>query len=532
MNKRPYFFLLPLALLGGLLLFKGGELPPSAIAAEEHASSHAGHDHAEEDSHGQPELETMPLISDDGHACDDHENHGDHAEHDEHAEHDDHEKESVDEHAGHDHGQAKAVDPHAGHNHDSEPVDSHAGHDHRQIETVDPHAGHDHGDGDELCLEHNVIERECALCQGSHLAELQPGQGMKVRLGTLEAAAKAGIRLTRPQQISLAAGVEVPGRAVFNRTKLATIAPLATGVVLRVPVQPGSTVAKGDVLAEVAMAEVARLQAELSGALARLAQAEADYLREKDLLERGITSRQEFQQAEAEYRVLQSLSEQHRQQLRQFGLSTRDIDRLMQSPEASTTLALRAPFNGVVTEVRTAAGENIQAGSPLFTVADLDTLWIELAIPEARIAQAQPGAAVQARFDGLPGAVFSGRLFQVGAQVDERSRTLTALAEVPNPDHRLKAGMYGNVRLLEGAEGLNLTIPAEAVQHIDGFPYVFIQEDADLFELRRIATGAQQSGLVVVAAGLQVDEQVVSRQGFALKSEVLKARLGASCADH
>lgn len=518
MNKRPYIFLLPLALLGGLLLFKGGELPPSAIAAEDHANSHADHDHAEEGSHGQPALEAMPLISDASQACDDHENHGEHDDHAEHDDHDEHVKEAVDDHAGHDHGQAKAVDPHAGHNHGREPVDS--------------HAGHNHGSGDELCPEHQVIESECALCQGSHLAELQPGEGMKVRLGTLEAAAKAGIRLTRPQQISLAAGVDVPGRAVFNRTKLATIAPLATGVVLRVPVQPGSTVAKGDVLAEVAMAEVARLQAELSGALARLAQAEADYLREKDLLERGITSRQEFQQAEAEYRVLQSLSEQHRQQLRQFGLSTRDIDRLMQSPEASTTLALRAPFNGVVTEVRTAAGENIQAGSPLFTVADLDTLWIELAIPEARIAQAQPGAAVQARFDGLPGAVFSGRLFQVGAQVDERSRTLTALAEVPNPDHRLKAGMYGNVRLLEGAEGLNLTIPAEAVQHIDGFPYVFIQEDADLFELRRIATGAQQSGLVVVAAGLQVDEQVVSRQGFALKSEVLKARLGASCADH
>ena len=110
--------------------------------------------------------------------------------------------------------------------------------------------------------------------------------------------------------------------------------------------------------------------------------------------------------------------------------------------------------------------------------------------------------------------------------------SLKALAAVDNPQHRLKVGMFGSVRILAGEISDQLAVPADAVQSIDGQPYLFIQEEADLFELRRVDTGADRNGLVVISTGLNQHEQVVAGQGFALKSEVLKARLGASCADH
>jgi len=432
---------------------------------------------------------------------------------------DSHQKDRVEEHF---------VGDHADH-------DGHKGHGHaRQHSAPDlgDHDGHGHGALDGICGEHNVAEAVCALCQGSHIGDLPPGQGMKVRLADPDVAAKAGISLSRPQQISATSGIDMPGRVEFDRKQLAYLSPLASGVIRQVNVRPGVVVKRGDILAEISMPEVASVKAEFRTALARQPQSEATYLREKDLLERGISSRQEFQQAEMEYRANQSAIERYRQQLLSFGLSDTDFDRLSQPGETGRSVSLRAPFAGVITNVQTAVGEAVNAGTKLFTVANLNSLWIELAIPESRIYQVDVGSAIQARFDGLPGMVFSGQIFQVGAMIDERTRTLTALAEVQNPGRRLKVGMFGNVRILASEQTQGLAIPADAVQHIDGQPYVFIQEEPDLFELRRVTTGSKQDGLIVIATGLSTTDQVVSGQGFALKSEVLKARLGASCADH
>ena len=74
--------------------------------------------------------------------------------------------------------------------------------------------------------------------------------------------------------------------------------------------------------------------------------------------------------------------------------------------------------------------------------------------------------------------------------------------------------------------------PRKAVQAIDGKSYVFVALEQDLFELRRVETGPRRAGEVLVVAGLKDGEKVAASQGFALKSELLKSRLGASCADH
>lgn len=411
-------------------------------------------------------------------------------------------------------------DDHAGHNHEKKPSD---------------HAGHDHGgDGDngEICPEHQVLEEEDALCHSDHISELQPGQGMKVRLASLEVAAKAGVSVIRPKLISTAEGIAMPARVEFNRNRLVHITPLAAGVVRQVKVQPGEKVNEGTVLAEVAMLEIATLKAELLTALARRKQTEAAYHREKDLLERGISSRQEFQLAESEYHASRGASDQYRQQLQNYGLSPDNIEDIIRHNDTSAVVPFRAPFSGTVVEVKTALGEAVSPASPLFIVADLDSLWIELSVPESRVYLAQNQSPIEARFDGLPGMIFNGHIFQVGSIINERTRTLKVLGLVENKDHHLKVGMFGNVRILKGNEKQVLAVPADAVQGIDGDSYVFVQQEADLFELRRVQTGTKVDGMIPVLAGLTQDELVVASQGFSLKSEVLKARLGASCADH
>lgn len=486
--KKIIYISVIISVLGFFLFMANHSSTPAAVAA--YKESHAGHDHEESDN-GLHRDNLGSLFTEDKH------------EEEAHAEA---------EHTGHGHE-----------DHEKEP-DSHAGHDHA--------AGNCQGADGGICPEHNVPEVVDALCQAGHISDLQPGQGMKVRLASPDVAGKAGIRTTKPQQVSLANGTSLHGRVIFDREKLAYITSLANGVIRKAHVHPGANVGKGDVLIEIAMPELSNLKAEFVTAIAQLEQFEAAYMREKDLLERGITSRQEFQQAEAEFLGVQNKVDKYRNQLVNFGLSKGDLNNLAHTRDANAVVALRAPFAGVVTDLQTAIGESVNAGKVLVTVADLDSLWLELSIPESRIYQAEVGSTIQARFDGLPGKVFTGRLFQVGSEVDERSRTLNALAEVANPGHRLKVGMFGTMQILAAEATTQLMIPADAVQSIDGLPYIFIWNESDLFELRRVETGTHQNGLLAVVAGLDLDDQVVVSQGFALKSEVLKARLGASCADH
>lgn len=392
----------------------------------------------------------------------------------------------------------------------------------------------DHGGPDEeggICPEHRVPEAEDALCRPEQIAELKPGQGMKVRLAAPEAASKAGIAVSLPKQVSPGQGAGFPVQAGFNRSRTVRVAPLAAGIIREVLVQPGDEVGKGDVLARIAMPEIASLKAQLLTAQARQAQAEAAYLREKDLLARGITSRREFQEAEAEFRAAESESAQFRQQLSNFGLSVGDIQELLRTGSNSADLEIRSPLAGTVVEMETAAGELAVPGVHLLTLSDLGTLWMELSVSESRIYQAVVGVRVEARFDGLPDEVFTGRIFQAGAALDERSRVLKVLAEVENPGHRLKAGMFGKARIVTGAKQKVLGVPADAVQSIDGVAYLFVRLEKDLFELRRVEAGVQEDGWVAIRAGLAPGDQVVTSQGFALKSEVLKARLGAGCTD-
>ena len=91
--------------------------------------------------------------------------------------------------------------------------------------------------------------------------------------------------------------------------------------------------------------------------------------------------------------------------------------------------------------------------------------------------------------------------------------------------------MFGQAHLHMENDSDALYVPADAVQHIDGFPFVFAPLADDLFELRRIALGGRGNAGVAVVAGLNPEDEIVVTHSFTLKSEFLKSRLGAGCVD-
>lgn len=389
---------------------------------------------------------------------------------------------------------------------------------------VDDHAGHDHGTSSEApegdCPEHGIPEAEDALCQPQLMAGLQPGQGLKVRLATADAATRIGLRIEAPAA-GAESGAPLHGRVIFNRDRLARLAAPLAGVVKSVSGELGQQVKAGQSLAEIAAPEIAGLRAALQTAESRAALADSTVEREADLFARGISSRQELQQAEAEREQARSAVAQARRQLADYGLGA-----------GGATLPIRAPFAGTVVERVAVVGETVAPGPSLFTVADLRTLWLELSAPEQLLLDLTPGKNLAVSFPGLPGRSFAARIFWVDPALDEKTRMLKALAEIDNADGLLKSGLFGDARFTDDDATTALTVPADALQIVDGASYLFVALEPDLFELRRVEAGRAESGRIAIVAGLTAEEQVVSGQGFALKSELLKSRLGASCADH
>lgn len=431
--------------------------------------------------------------------------------------------------------------------------DEHAGHG----EEKDEHVGHDHGKPavaapGKICSEHRMPEAEDVLCNPGLMTTLLPGEGVKMRLATPEAAARAGVVIAPAKPAGMAGGPAIPAQVTYNRGRLAEVMALSGGTVRRVAAEPGQSVGTGALLAEIASPGAAIARGDYQAALGRLQLAETNVKREQELVARGVSARLELEQAQAEQQAARATVDQLREQLAAFGAGTSG---------GGTALALRSPLAGTVVARSAVAGQTLTPETPLFTVADLSSMWLELQLSADQMALAKVGAPIEAEIDGLPGQRFPGKIVQMGTGLDERTRLLHVVAEVANPDGLLKDGMFGQAHLIaaaaaddaagdkgetaddhghaehpgEDAHGAAVTVavPAAAVQTIDGKAYVFVAHaEPDLFELRRVETGPRRAGEVLIVAGLGDGEKVAASQGFALKSELLKSRLGASCADH
>lgn len=382
-----------------------------------------------------------------------------------------------------------------------------------------------------FCREHGVNENECGICHPELIGSLAVGEGLKVRLESIDSARKAGVRLGYASAAPPVVGAQALGELTFNRNKLAVVSPVADGIIQHVLVDVGDTVEEGQLLAEVSAPAIADAKSAFVKALVDLERTRKTYEREKGLMERKITAEQDYEQARAAYDATASEVERARQQLFNLGLSKAEVEEVHSSRSTSSTLPLRAPFAGTIVERDAVMGTAVQTGAELFQVADLETMWFELSVPETSAAGLAPGVDVVAEFDALPGETFAGEITWVSAKVNEATRMVNVRATLANPEYRLKSGFFGRAILAETAAPSGLTVPSDAVQTVDGRSVVFAKLEDDLYETRLVTTGQTVGDRLVINAGLTPQDQIAVAEAYLLKSELLKARLGAGCVD-
>jgi cobalt-zinc-cadmium efflux system membrane fusion protein len=217
------------------------------------------------------------------------------------------------------------------------------------------------------------------------------------------------------------------------------VTPLVFGRVVRVSAQLGDRVRQGQPIAQVYSPELAEARTKFVSAQSMLAAHDRELQRTEKLVAIGAASRQELERLHAEHATQLAEVESARSRLQLFGAAA---DAAGGSGEASATIDVPAPIDGVVTERLGNVGVNVDPATKLFTIVDLSSVWVIANVYERDLHRVAEGARATIAAQAFPDRSFEGRVSYIDPQLSEGSRTAKVRVEVANRHGELRLGMY------------------------------------------------------------------------------------------
>ena len=327
---------------------------------------------------------------------------------------------------------------------------------------------------------------------GVHLDESQRGQ---ITIAELSANAAGDV-------------IHATGTVEFNADRMARILSPVTGQVQNLRLNVGDDVRQGETLFVLSSREVAAAVADHLAAQKDRDLADKTFAMTKDLFDHQAASRISLQQSENDLAKAQAKVAQSEEVLRVLGF---DEKALRDSGSVPSKTATRAPIAGTVTERPITNGQFVGTDStPLMTIADLGTVWVQADIFERDLHSIGAGQQADVTTAAYPEDHFSAQVARIGTVVDPQTRTAKMRFVVANPRLRLKPGMFIEATLQLPQSNAALTAPAKAVFVENGASYVYVQTGATQFARREVATLSGSGNRVRVTRGLAAGDRVVS----------------------
>ena len=417
---------------------------------------------------------------------------------------------------------------------------SHEGHEHESAEpnkAESGHEGHDHDDEEASDLDRPVAELFAATCE--HNLKTYECDECRYEVGVVKTDASLFdgglLKKTKAEKRAIAAPLKLTGEVRFDDRRVAHVSTQAEGIIKAVHVTMGDKVKRGHALVEIESVAIGEAQAAYLEAAGMLALSKRSHARLDALRKEGISSEKELLSAKQELDAAQIRTGGAFGKLKRLGMSASAARGLTQDT-ATGRLVLRAPVAGTVLDIHAVAGEVARADTSLATVGDNSSVWVWADLYERDIAlvtreqEKQPLAAT-VEVKAFPGEELAGTVDFVSPSMSESSRTVKARINVPNPKGRLLAGMFAQVKIFIPGDQQVLAVPSKAVLEDEGRSFVFVHQEGDYWVRRPVNPGRTFAGMTEIAKGLTGNEVVVANGAFLLKSDVLRSKMGAGCAD-
>jgi membrane fusion protein (multidrug efflux system) len=248
----------------------------------------------------------------------------------------------------------------------------------------------------------------------------------------------------------------------------------------------GQPVARGATLVVLDDREI-RAEAERSAAQSELAKSNFD--RAQKLRDQQVVSQQELDD-------------------RRTALKVAEANEALASARLDKT-RVRAPWSGLIGRRKVSPGAYVSPGDPIAELARVDEMKVAFAAPERYLAELRRGVAIQLATPAFPDENFRGKVTVVDPIVDPNSRTVQLVAQVSNPDRRLRPGMSANITVTLAERGNALVVPDESVFAEGAQSYVYVVNRDSTVTRTPVELGSRDSSHVEVMRGLTQGVQVV-----------------------
>ncbi len=278
-------------------------------------------------------------------------------------------------------------------------------------------------------------------------------------------------------------------------------------------------------------AQQAEQRAKANQSRTQLAQAQRELRRSENLVEVGAVPKKRVEEANTAVKVAEQEVASADQQVKLLDNQIKQTNAgqtIFRNPRVNQPIKvfpLTAPITGIVSEIKTTSGQQVEAGAELLSIVNLNTVLIEANVFERDLSIVRESTRANFTSPALNGEVYTigtkdgdGRIVSIGQTVDPQTRTVPIIYEVINPLQRLRDGMFVEITVDTSGDGEVLAVPKQAVVNEQGQTFVFVLTGGETFEKRPVALGAEGADYYEIKSGLKEGERVVTEGVYQLRS--------------
>jgi RND family efflux transporter MFP subunit len=347
------------------------------------------------------------------------------------------------------------------------------------------------------------------------------------------------VKVTTAKKGDLVIKLKAPGEAVTNK-KIVMKAEVS-GVIQKLNVEESQHVKQGDLLVQLDDREyrlnLERADAERLSKLSKILiekkfgelgeipassdrekiqKAKGEYDNASELFRKGLISQKDFEQASADYELAMIESGEKKDEIlaASMGLTQSEVEVKKARLDLEKT-EIRAPFSGIITDIKISPREHLSSGRELFSLVDISHIQVYAKVLESEIGRLQVGREVEIKFSAYPEKVFKGRTKAISPIINPEDKTCKVVIEVDNPREEIKPGMHAEVEIPAEIYKDRLLIPQEAVLVRAGRKLAFVVEDG-LAKWRYLEVGLENENYAEIIDGVKEGEVVIVEGHFTL----------------
>jgi cobalt-zinc-cadmium efflux system membrane fusion protein len=324
-----------------------------------------------------------------------------------------------------------------------------------------------------------------------------------------------GVTLGKLQSATQIPLLTAPAKVVVPPEKEFVVSTSQAGLITKLNAAIGDKVKKGEVLAELNSSDLLSMQRLYLKALSELRLSAVFYQRDKKLLQEGVIADRRWQETQAQYEATLSEANEHKQLLQIAGMTEGEIAQLGKTRHLSSQLSLHSPITGVIMERMAVAGQRIDGLAPIYRVANLDELWLEINIPQERVSGLKIGDQVQIENTDITATVNL-----LGQNVNAESQTVLARAIINSKQSAIRAGQRVNIQITQASNQPIFKVPNAAIAQNEGKSYVFVRDKTG-FTVTPVNVIGKQGEDSIISGELSANQDIAIQGAVALKANWL-----------